>query len=85
VASQISSLNDGRSDLNYHKDARSAFPFQSSDHSASGTVEFNSTNFFPRLFRPTDVFRAVFCSFHFMLLDNWSYTPNNATPTVLLT
>ena len=39
---------------------------------------------FPRLFRPTDVFRAVFCSVHLMLPDSWSYTPSNAAPTVLL-
>jgi hypothetical protein len=83
VVIQISSLNDRRSELNYHKDPRSAFPFQSSDHSASGTTEFNSTNFFPRLFRPTDVFRAKFCSVHFMPPDYWSYRPSNALPTEL--
>jgi hypothetical protein len=84
VSLQIPALNERPSELYYHKDPRSAFLFQSSDHSASGSAEFNSTNFLPQLFRLTDVFRAVFCSVHFMLLHKRSYTANDAVPTVLL-
>jgi hypothetical protein len=84
VSTKISSLNDRRSARNYYKNPPSAFSSQAIVHPALGTTDSNPTIFSPQLFRLNGVFRAAFCSLHFMLLRTRSHNCPPRTQRVIL-